>query len=92
MLYCIVVAVVFFCQVAEEINPVRPPLINRPGDVRFVVVVVALFLFLIQVPAEYPLRPSLVSLAGEKSGVEPAGEAALKEDLAAVANEVRVLL
>ncbi|CAM9748039.1 unnamed protein product [Pylaiella littoralis] len=42
----------------------------------------------VEVPAEYPLRPSLVSLTEDKSDAEPAGEAALKEELSAVANEV----
>lgn len=42
----------------------------------------------LQVPAEYPLRPSLVSLAEDKPGAEVEGEAAVKEELCAMANEV----
>lgn len=44
---------------------------------------------LLQVPAEYPLRPSLVSLAEDKPGAEVEGEAAVKEELCALAIEVR---
>lgn len=42
----------------------------------------------LQVPAEYPLRPSLVSLAEDKPGAEVEGEAAVKEELCTLANEV----
>lgn len=43
-----------------------------------------------QIPSEYPLRPSLVSLADDKlDDADVAGEASAKEELCAVANEVR---
>eukprot|EP00903_Cladosiphon_okamuranus_P019894 g18286.t1 len=42
----------------------------------------------VEVPAEYPLRPSLVSLAEDKPSLSAEGEAAVKEELCTIANEV----
>lgn len=46
-----------------------------------------------KVPAEYPLRPSLISLTEDKKpDADAAGDAALREELCTVAKEVRVLI
>ncbi|CAM9244068.1 unnamed protein product [Ectocarpus fasciculatus] len=43
----------------------------------------------VEVPAEYPLRPSLISLTEDiKPDADAAGDAALREELCTVANEV----